>query len=227
MNCIDSLRSERRFRQITRIKVKDLSLSHLESQYQKLLTAHAFEAVQNEIRRQQNTSRMSTEEDKCDCAFYRCMKLPCRHIFKLLNDRGQDLYVPQLVAERWTQQYNSILNVAYRQGTVTASVGTPVRERTVLTANQKFRKASVKLQKLASVMSNNGMDSFMHKMSFIDELLSFWEADKTCTLVETITVEEHNSTTHEVIASGDMEPAEAVDNTTEQITSGDTSDMIL
>ena len=37
MNCIDSLRSERHFhqiKQITRIKVEDLSLSHLESQYQ-------------------------------------------------------------------------------------------------------------------------------------------------------------------------------------------------
>ena len=173
MNCIDSLRSERSFRQmkqITRIKVKDLSLSHLESQYQKLLTAHAFEAVHNEIRRQGNASRMTTEEDKCDCTFYRCMKLPCRHIFKLLNDRGQDMYVPHLVAARWTQQYNSILNVAYRQGTVTASVGTPVKERAVLTSNQTFTKGSVKLQKLV-VMSNSGMDSFTQKMAFIDELL--------------------------------------------------------
>ena len=61
----------------------------------------------------------------------------------LLNDTGQDLYIPKLVSERWTQQYNSIFKMAYRQGTVTASVDTTVKERIALAGNQMFIKLSL------------------------------------------------------------------------------------
>ena len=64
----------------------------------------------------------------------------------LLNDTGQDLYIPQLVSKRWTQQYNSIFKMAYRQGTVTASVGTTVKERIALAGNQMFIKLSLTIK---------------------------------------------------------------------------------
>ena len=49
--------------------------------------------------------------------------------------------------------------MAYRQGTVMAAVGTKVKERDILTANQKFRKACVKLQKASKchVKQRNGL----------------------------------------------------------------------
>ena len=111
---------------------------------------------------------MTAEEDKCDCGFYRCMKLPCRHIFKLLSASGQDLYVPT--------QYHSKLNVTYRQCTVTASVGTPLKQRTVLTKKTEVQESKCETTKVSKC---HAMDSFMQKMAFIDELLSLCEGNES------------------------------------------------
>lgn len=41
----------------------------------------------------------------CSCMFFRSMSIPCRHIFKLLQNENCDLYVPALCSVRWTKQY--------------------------------------------------------------------------------------------------------------------------
>lgn len=43
--------------------------------------------------------------NSCSCTFFSSMKVPCRHIFKLLQTYESDLFVPSLCLERWTKQY--------------------------------------------------------------------------------------------------------------------------
>ena len=94
-----------------------------------------------------------------------------------------------------------------------------MRERSVLSANQKFRKATTKLQRLASLMSEEGMPVFLERMAFIDQLISHWEKKQVCTLVETVMNHTDNTTIDgEVIASCPMFP-ELIHEVTEEETS--------
>ena len=76
-----------------------------------------------------------------------------------------------------------------------------------MSCNEKFRKASSKLQEVAAILAEQGMNSFNEKMAFIDELIPTGSSNKTCTLVETLTLENdisHNDRA-EIFATGDNE----------------------
>ena len=126
----------------------------------------------------------------CLCAFFRGMRLPCKHILRFLDDAEADMFAADLVAPRWTQEYNTSLNISIIRNTdIKATVGTPVGEKTVLTSNRKFRKATTKMQRLAGLMSEGGMPQFRQRMDLIDTLILMWEEQKTCTLVETVGID--------------------------------------
>ena len=227
MSCVESLRCERRFRQVrhlNRVKLQDMSISSVEKQYLQLLTPYAFSAVQQEIQKKEtsSTDRYQTTASDCQCLFFRGMRLPCRHIVQFRESIDEDVFVPDLVSPRWTHEYNSIVNVQNRSAEIRATVGTPIRERAVLTANQKYRKATTKLQRLASLMSEEGMPVFLERMEFIDQLISHWEQKQSCTLLETVTLQNDtdNAIDGEVIASCPMFP-ELPQEATEEETSQD------
>ena len=56
------------------------------------------------------------------------------------------------------------------------------------------------------------MSSFNEKMAFIDELIHIWSSNKTCTLVETLTLEKDMplGDTAEILATGDLHIEENV-----------------
>ena len=45
------------------------------------------------------------------------------------------------------------------------------------------------MQRLAGLMSEGGMSQFLQRMDLIDTLISIWEEQKTCTLVETVGID--------------------------------------
>ena len=122
--------------------------------------------------------------DSCDCIFFRCMSLPCHHIFRERAEAGMYLFCADLVAERWTSSYNNPINFRPAQEAVmSASKATPSRRKKILTGNEKFKFASKKLQKFATLLAETGMDEFDRKMKFLDGVLMNWEEDKECQLV--------------------------------------------
>lgn len=44
-------------------------------------------------------------ERNCSCMYFSAMKIPCRHIFQFLKLNEQDLFVPDLIEQRWTHAY--------------------------------------------------------------------------------------------------------------------------
>ena len=43
-----------------------------------------------------------------------------------------------------------------------------------MTTHQKFRKATEKLQKIASLMAEEGMSVYRERIDMIDQLMGFW-----------------------------------------------------
>ena len=101
---------------------------------------------------------------------------------------------------------------------IKTTIKEPIKERSVLTANQKFRKATTKLQRLDTLMSEEGMLVFLERMEFIDQLISHWEQNKTCTLLETVTMHNYtdNAIDGEVIAMFPELRQEATEEETSQ-----------
>ena len=196
MSYVDSLWSERRYRQakfLNRIKVCDSSLSTTEKKYHQILTQYAFTAIQHEYNRaDQSEVAADTSSNQCHCSFFRGMRLPCRHIFKYLTQNEENTFIPELIADGQTLQYNCTLNINQRS-TVTATMGTPVRQPSTLTTIQKFRKGTGKLQKLASLIAQEGMSVYREQMAVIDQLIDFWQEGKRCTLVETVELQVDDS----------------------------------
>ena len=107
--------------------------------------------------------------------FFQRNEAPCRHIFQFDESTDADIFLQDLVSHRWTYEHNSIVNVQNRAAEIRETVRTPIRERSVLTANQKFRKATTKLQRLASLMSDEGMPVFLERIALIDQFIFHWE----------------------------------------------------
>ena len=194
-----------------------VNLDGTKDKYNKILTPYAFGAVCEQLhKREDDMNTYNATPNNCQCKFFRCMKLPCKHIFKLLDTQKNDLYVPELVAERWTLQYNCLRNIRESaEPSVIASQSTPRKHQTVLSGNQKFRKASTKLQKLASLMAEVGMAEFNEKMECIDQLIHFWESHKKLTLVETTEVGDPHETTETATIADTEEMPELPDIETE------------
>ena len=151
------------------------------------------------------------------------MRLPCRHIFKYLTENDENTFNPELIADRWTLQYNCTLDISQRS-TVIATMGTPVRQPSTMTTNQKFRKATGKLQKLAGLLAQEGMSVYRERMDIIDQLIDFWQEGKKCTLVETVELQV-DDLDEGIIAQGTEDVQdEVVDTNAGEIIVGDMED---
>ena len=86
------------------------------------------------------------------------------------------------------------------------------RQPSTLTTNQKFRKATGKLQKLASLIAQEGMSVYREQMAVIDQLIDFWQEGKRCTLVETVELQVDDSDEGDVQEEvGEIEDTNDVD----------------
>lgn len=83
--------------------------------YHNLLTPFIFDKVQQEWMLREKVTIMSTtihgtifetqsgyqtEVGSCNCSFFVSMKLPCKHVFKVREITGDEMYVPQLCSHR-------------------------------------------------------------------------------------------------------------------------------
>lgn len=57
---------------------------------------------------------LKVDVESCQCSFWNTTKLPCRHIFAVRERRNLPLFVPGIVADRWTLDH---LQATYNQKT--------------------------------------------------------------------------------------------------------------
>lgn len=120
---INSMSIEKNHRAITSIMKHPSKLfteDSPESKYQIVLTKFAFEKLLSEFEEMDSfdvtgegpgfiTFNLDTtkqpacivREEECGCRFFNAMKLPCRHILKLLKLQQKDLFVAKMCTERW------------------------------------------------------------------------------------------------------------------------------
>jgi len=120
----------------------------------------------------------------CDCSFRKTMQLPCRHIFAVRRRCGLSLVDPKLCAVRWALQYykssNRVLcasdssHCEDARSSVDVSVVQP-STKSILSQQEKYRKAYHVTQKLASLASEAPMREFGEKLKYLEKILSIWE----------------------------------------------------
>lgn len=201
LSLIRTLRNERDHRGSVEIqKVSAKSLAHpvnsAESQYDALLTTYAYKYVEDQLkkaRRKRETDLTSSNScisedgiqlstESCQCSFRKSMGLPCRHIFFSRIVMDMELYDVSLCDRRWTSQYyeeNARLSKPpgndHTINSVTSITHVEQLSKSVMSANQKYKKAYVLAKKLASVCSEVGMREFEERINKMQELLEAWQ----------------------------------------------------
>lgn len=214
MDCLATLRNERRLRAIKSItKVSTVPLgSATEVKYNQLLTKFAFQKVQEQMEYSskvvvlsasevQTTHGILTVNNCCECSFYSTMKLPCRHIFAVKRFNNEDLFIPEVVNERWTREYNySYLpqraNDVIDSPTQVSVLQTPKNK--ILSANGKYKQAMREFNKLAGNLANVGMVKFnryIEQIQKINELVLQQEDFEVIHHIRLPLVEEINTET--------------------------------
>jgi len=128
---------------------------------------------------------VSDDATVCTCAFHRTMLLSCRHIFLVRQNSAQSIVTAELVAMRWH------LESSDRSGAVASSspavqllgMPCPTNSRTLSKA-EKYTAACKQMRKIASIMSEVGLQEFLSMTSFLARVKTHFEAGKECYLLE-------------------------------------------
>lgn len=107
-------------------------------------------------------------KESCSCTFYSAMKVPCRHIFKLLQSQECDLFVPSLCLERWTKQYYNTSHPAL-SANEQRILPQPISVHRLRVPDEisKYKKTATvtkEINNLAASMSSSQYDYFLDKI---------------------------------------------------------------
>ncbi len=150
--------------------------------YKRLLTPFIYKKIELELKlrekvlivnKRQNTyttqSGYEVTNDYCTCPFFITMKLPCKHIFKLLENQDTSLYVPALCNERWTKAYYYSSSPAL-SGYGEIQQPKPIHVHAVRVPSEidKFKKMNTLSKEICNMgasMANGKYQYFMDKMN--------------------------------------------------------------
>ena len=134
---------------------------------------------------------ITSTTDSCPCGFVSAMKLPCKHIFAVRAAKSLSEYEESLCAERWTLQHFShhraYLPTDSGGGSDTSepvstqphvSLYTSEPVSTVLSEQQKYRKAFKIAQNLCQQLSTFGMRDFNEGVEVLQLVGHLWEQGK-------------------------------------------------
>jgi len=161
---IKCVRSERDSKTINLVqKLQTKSIENIdEYKYSMLLTPYAFNYLINGLScKNKNKILESTSLSSCSCAFYNSMKLPYKHIFNKRRATNHSLYDEDICDERWTKNYYYKSQVIFKEppklcdaiSDVSIETQKKPKSARLLSANEEFRKASIKVSKLAELLS--------------------------------------------------------------------------
>ena len=120
---------------------------------------------------QDKSYNVNLENKLCSCTFSCQYQLPCRHQIYLTRHLGLEV-ADLAVGSRWCKA-----NTRLESQAIDSSVRVSVTEtNAVLTANQRYNKASDLTKRLAHVMSTFGTQQFLHRHNLLKEILTMWEA---------------------------------------------------
>ncbi|KAL8623834.1 hypothetical protein ACOMHN_058864 [Nucella lapillus] len=202
------------------------NLDPISQAYQQLVTPYAFKRIHQQLQARDKVALGdSTQPDhytadssegslqvtssSCTCTTFISTQLPCRHIFRVREHLQQELNY------RWTKTRYREPHRVFQESATSGGVSVTNSPRPstprILSQVEKFRRATVVTQKLASLMSDCGMPDYTQQMQGLQQLLTIWEAGNTAAVVEVVstptigTTEIIPSTSAEIIPSTSAE----------------------
>ena len=115
------------------------------------------------------------------------MLLSCRHILALRRKLGEPLFAAELCDQRWTAAYYKSTQRLFSSSSAepTLELVTSSKEhQRKLSQRQKFRKASIITNQLASVASEALNVHFKRRLNLLEDLLIRWKEGDEVALVD-------------------------------------------
>lgn len=212
--CLSSLKVERDHRAASIFHKRPVYFDNLkedELHYFNTCTPFAFHHIQKQLSLQEKTGKILEKKssefyvvesksgniqvspDKCQCAFFTSMHLPCKHIFGLRKQLKYPLYCNSLCDKRWTKDHYFTSHRIFKSCEEeplfhqvdelpedprhTITVGTCKANR-VLSQHDKYRKAFEVTQTLASLASEVSGNTFQARMATLKYILQSWQNGK-------------------------------------------------
>ena len=162
-------------------------MSANDMQYAELVTPYAFHLIAGQAKLRDKViindgvvcsseGLINVSQTRCECSFWKTLHLPCRHILAFRKSEQMEYFDVDLVAERWCLNYMHDQKSKKRtaQSVVAMdSISSNNAERK-LSSHQKYRKALVVCQELASLASEVGMNLFKERLSVLDKIKQSW-----------------------------------------------------
>jgi len=204
LGCIATLRSERDHRAVDLVlkrAILPFSAGSIEAEYHNFLTPYAAVFVVKQLKRLQHlqivqddngssivedSRKIYATESECTCGFFKAMALPCRHIVKMREHVGSDMFCPELCAVRWRKDFY-ISRHRITQTVSTSLQHTSLRLQAsstarILSGAEKYKKAMEMARQLSSVISEAPMRLFTQRFDVLVQLLMAWKDCKEVTV---------------------------------------------
>ncbi|KAL5237152.1 hypothetical protein ACI65C_004562 [Semiaphis heraclei] len=178
IKCVRSERDSKTINLVQKLPTKKIENSD-EYKYSMLLTPYAFNYLKKGLSCTNKTKILEgTSLTSCSCAFYNSMKLPCKHIFNKRRATNHSLYDEDICDKRWTRNYYYKSQVIFKEPLklceAVREVPIEIQEKKntrLLSANEKFRKASVKASKLAELLSISSQFNYERRMNQLEQII--------------------------------------------------------
>ena len=184
-----------------------IQVRRLDNSYMSLLTPYSFSFVKDQLEQVGNVQIMQQLDDgksclvlshgqsvtcsidSCPCGFVSSMKLPCRHILAVRTAYSLPVFDESLCAQRWKLQHFFSHHQAYLPADSSGNsadcddaldISTCIFEpkSTVLSEQQKYKKAFKVAQNLCQQLSTFGMHDFIEGMQVLQSVASLWNGGK-------------------------------------------------
>ncbi|XP_037974206.2 zinc finger SWIM domain-containing protein 1 [Plutella xylostella] len=144
-----------------------------------------------------NTVELEDGNVKCCCPFNTTTTLPCSHVFSVLKTMKTNIYDESLIPERFLRA--TYVNCYTDEGKPQTSVCDLklLTKEQCLGTHQKYRKAILKCQKIASIISHLNMEEFENYCDELDTIVNLWSERKKTVIVELADYESESATQRE------------------------------
>lgn len=140
---------------------------------------HKIDFLKKQLQQKSTIVESTSTDQSCSCAFFRSMKLPCKHIFKKREQKNLSLFDPTICDNRWTRNYyiksHVIFNTLSNDQVQCSSLSIthqPEQSTRCLTSHEKFRRASMYSTKISEILSTVSNDQFHRKIEQLNAISS-------------------------------------------------------
>lgn len=197
MTLIASFNIERDYVAAESILRKPLAVvndTEFDKKYSKILTSYAYDKYKlqsmkfgqikftriRELEAEciENDVTITVTDDKCECTFFRTMKLPCAHLIAFFMHHDECPFKPFLCADRWKRSnvpFSGEFAYSAKNSHHIVSVPSETQGRRNKTPNEKFHYAEVETKKICEILAEKSQVDYDRWLLILKEFRVFVE----------------------------------------------------